>query len=281
MYINNDYNDDNDNKEMTREQYQKTQRILGIILVTVIVLLVLLIVGKKLNIIDKADRIKPYPTKVTIESSNVIDKFSAEVGNEIILNMEFSEELKEKPTVVINNTPIKVGQDGNKYFAKYHVEEQYYRDKEVEFKIENYRDKAKNIGERVTLTTDNSKVVIRAQNTIITPVEVESIKIETPKKVLNVNETVVEIGPGKCVLSDVIAKRSKHLTCIELDKNLEPYLNVLMEKHENVDVIYGNALEVYIPECDKILSALPYSITEPFIEKIIMNIHKIFPSNGL
>ena len=86
---------------------------------------------------------------------------------------------------------------------------------------------------------------------------------------LNVNETVVEIGPGKCVLSDVIAKRSKHLTCIELDKNLETYLNVLMDKHENVDVIYGNALEVYIPECDKILSALPYSITEPFIEKII------------
>lgn len=86
---------------------------------------------------------------------------------------------------------------------------------------------------------------------------------------LSVNETVVEIGPGKCVLSDIIAKRSKHLTCIELDKNLEPYLNVLMDKHDNVDVIYGNALEVYIPECDKILSALPYSITEPFIEKII------------
>ena len=190
MYINNDYNNNNDNNEMTREQYQKTLRILGIILVTVLVLLVVLIVGKKLNIIDKTDRFKPYLTTVTIESNNVIDKFSAEVGNEIILNMEFSEELKEKPTVVINNTPIKVGIDGNKYFAKYHVEEQYYRDKEVEFKIENYRDKAKNIGERVTLTTDNSKVVIRAQNTIITPVEVESIKIETPKKVLNVNETV-------------------------------------------------------------------------------------------
>lgn len=86
---------------------------------------------------------------------------------------------------------------------------------------------------------------------------------------LSVNETVVEIGPGKCVLSDVIARRSKHLTCIELDKNLEPYLNVLKDKHENVDVIYGNALEAYIPECDKILSALPYSITEPFIEKLI------------
>lgn len=86
---------------------------------------------------------------------------------------------------------------------------------------------------------------------------------------LSVNETVVEIGPGKCVLSDIIAKRSKHLTCIELDTTLEPYLNVLKDKHKNVDVIFGNALDEYIPTCDKIISALPYSITEPFIEKLI------------
>ena len=39
--------------------------------------------------------------------------------------------------------------------------------------------------------------------------------------------------------------------------------------HDNVDVIYGNALNVYIPPCDKIISALPYSITEPFIEKLL------------
>ena len=69
MFIND--NNNNDNNEMTREQYQKSQRILGVILVTVLVLLVVLIVGKKLNIIDKTDRIKPYLTTVTIESNAV------------------------------------------------------------------------------------------------------------------------------------------------------------------------------------------------------------------
>ena len=44
---------------------------------------------------------------------------------------------------------------------------------------------------------------------------------------------------------------------------------MLKDKHDNVDVIYGNALNVYIPPCDKIISALPYSITEPFIEKLL------------
>ena len=83
---------------------------------------------------------------------------------------------------------------------------------------------------------------------------------------LKITESVVEIGPE---ITDTIARRVNHLTCIEIDERLEPFINVIKDKHENVDVIYGNVLDVYIPKCDKILSALPYSITEPFIEKLL------------
>ena len=86
---------------------------------------------------------------------------------------------------------------------------------------------------------------------------------------LKVNEDVVEIGPGKGDITDTIARRVNHVTCIEIDRDLEPFINVLKDRHENLDVIYGNALNVFIPKCDKIVSALPYSITEPFIEKLI------------
>ena len=86
---------------------------------------------------------------------------------------------------------------------------------------------------------------------------------------LKINENVVEIGPGKGQITDTIARRVNHLTCIEIDKELEPFINVLKEKHNNIDVIYANALNTFIPACDKIISALPYSITEPFIEKLI------------
>ena len=191
MYINyNSFNNNNEEDDFDQQKYQRTQRILGIILVTVLVLLVLLIVGKKLNIIDKADRIKPYATLVTIESNNVIDKYSAEVGNEVILTMEFSEKLRERPTVIMNNTPVGAVKEGNRYVAKFHVTEQYFTDKVVEFKIDNYRDMAKNYGDKIILTTDNSKVFIRAQNTIITPVVVSGISLETPKKVIKINESI-------------------------------------------------------------------------------------------
>ena len=86
---------------------------------------------------------------------------------------------------------------------------------------------------------------------------------------LRINENVVEIGPGKGEISDTIARRVNHLTCIEIDRKLEPFINVLKDKHKNVDVIYGSAISVFIPDCDKIISALPYSITEPFIEKLL------------
>ena len=86
---------------------------------------------------------------------------------------------------------------------------------------------------------------------------------------LKVTENVVEIGPGKGDITDTIARRVNHITCIEIDRELEPFINVLKDRHDNLDVIYGNALNVFIPECDKIISALPYSITEPFIEKLL------------
>lgn len=86
---------------------------------------------------------------------------------------------------------------------------------------------------------------------------------------IKITEEVVEIGPGKCDISDILARRSKHLTCIEIDESLAHFINVLKDKHRNVDVIYGNVLSEYIPDCNKIVSSLPYYITEPFIEKLL------------
>ena len=98
------------------------------------------------------------------------------------------------------------------------------------------------------------------------------------KKVINafidtcefkITESVVEIGPGKCVLSEIIARKVGGLLLIENDKRLDHFINVLMDKYDNVSIIWDNVLNIYIPQCDKIVSALPYSITEPFIEKLL------------
>jgi 16S rRNA (adenine1518-N6/adenine1519-N6)-dimethyltransferase len=83
------------------------------------------------------------------------------------------------------------------------------------------------------------------------------------------NDYVIEVGPGKGVITEKLCKKSQKVLAIELDDNLKPYLNELKKKYDNLDILYGNVLEVFIPKCDKIVTALPYSIIEPFINKLI------------
>ena len=86
---------------------------------------------------------------------------------------------------------------------------------------------------------------------------------------LSKEDTVVEIGPGKGQITFLIAPKVKKLICIELDKRLEPYLKSIQNKYKNIEIIYGNVLEEYLPECNKIITSLPYSIIEPFINKLL------------
>lgn len=85
----------------------------------------------------------------------------------------------------------------------------------------------------------------------------------------NLNDIVVEVGPGKGILTSIIAKKVKKLYCIELDNRLKKYLDVICSKNKNVTVIYSSVLDVTIPLCNKIITSLPYSIVEPFMNKMI------------
>ena len=89
------------------------------------------------------------------------------------------------------------------------------------------------------------------------------------KSNLSKSDIVVEVGPGKGIISEKIASSVKKLYCIELDNRLKIYLDKLCDKHKNVDIIYDNVLEVEIPNCDKLITALPYSIVEPFMYKMV------------
>ena len=82
---------------------------------------------------------------------------------------------------------------------------------------------------------------------------------------LTKNDVVVEIGPGKGTLTKLIEPKVKKLTVIEKDERLKEYL----DKIPNIKIIYDNVLDTKIPKCNKIITALPYSIIEPFIYKLI------------
>jgi len=89
------------------------------------------------------------------------------------------------------------------------------------------------------------------------------------------NDLIIEIGPGMGALTKVLKCKNTNLICYEIDTDMKPYLNTLID--EKTKVIYGDILLSNIKEDIKnieynnlfIVGNLPYYITTPIIKFLI------------
>ena len=94
-------------------------------------------------------------------------------------------------------------------------------------------------------------------------------------------DLVVEVGPGCGALTRKILENGAHLIAVEIDKRICEYLTDNLT-HSNFTLIQGDACRVDIPEllkqitdnkCElrnwKCVANLPYSISSPFIAKLL------------
>jgi 16S rRNA (adenine1518-N6/adenine1519-N6)-dimethyltransferase len=80
---------------------------------------------------------------------------------------------------------------------------------------------------------------------------------------LEPDDDVLEIGPGRGVLTRYLAERVGHVHAVEIDRGLEPALNDLPG---NVDLVFGDALQVALPQdATKLVANLPYNVATPLI----------------
>ena len=80
---------------------------------------------------------------------------------------------------------------------------------------------------------------------------------------LGPDDVVLEVGPGQGVLTRYLAERVRRVHAIEIDRALEPALSGLAG---NVDVVFGDALEVELPQdATKLVANLPYNVATPLI----------------
>jgi 16S rRNA (adenine1518-N6/adenine1519-N6)-dimethyltransferase len=76
-------------------------------------------------------------------------------------------------------------------------------------------------------------------------------------------DVVLEIGPGEGVLTRYLAERVRRVHAVEIDRALEPALVGLAH---NVDVVFGDALQVELPQdATKLVANLPYNVATPLI----------------
>jgi 16S rRNA (adenine1518-N6/adenine1519-N6)-dimethyltransferase len=80
---------------------------------------------------------------------------------------------------------------------------------------------------------------------------------------LGPEDVVLEIGPGDGVLTRYLAERVRRVHAIEIDRKLEP---ALRGRADNVDVVFGDALQVELPQdATKLVANLPYNVATPLI----------------
>ena len=79
------------------------------------------------------------------------------------------------------------------------------------------------------------------------------------------DDIVLEVGPGMGVITKKIVNKCKKLIVVEKDTRLKKYLDEI----DNINIFYEDILSFNIPKVNKIITSLPYSITEPFMYKLI------------
>ena len=105
------------------------------------------------------------------------------------------------------------------------------------------------------------------QNFLIDKMALEDI-IDSAE--ISKDDDVIEIWPGPWVLTQVLVKKAKSVTALEIDETVIPVLKYSTQEPENLTILHQNAVE-YIPEKPwYILCAnIPYYLTSPLIRHFI------------
>lgn len=92
------------------------------------------------------------------------------------------------------------------------------------------------------------------------------------------DDNVLEIGPGVGTLTEELALRAKKVLAVEIDEKLRDLHKETLDI-ENVKVVYGDFLDLDLKkftqeefgdEAFKVVANLPYYVTTPIIEKLIL-----------
>lgn len=98
------------------------------------------------------------------------------------------------------------------------------------------------------------------------------------KKIISVsevsqNDIILEIGPGLGIITQELVNLVKKIYAIEIDHRLYSYLNDKFSIYDNVEIIHGDILKVEIPNHNKVISNIPYTITGSILDKIFFRIN--------
>lgn len=95
---------------------------------------------------------------------------------------------------------------------------------------------------------------------------------------IKVTDTVIEIGPGKGIITEALLRKAKKVVAIEKDKTLVAGLHKKFDGVNNLEIVEGDILTTELPTSEyKIFSNIPFSITSEIMARVLQS--KVLPTS--
>lgn len=102
--------------------------------------------------------------------------------------------------------------------------------------------------------------------------DTELVEKLVQKSSLTSNDVVLEIGPGKGIITSILANHSKSVLAVEADQDLYTELKEKLTPFPNVVIYCKNFLDFQLPKHEyKVFSNIPFNITADIIKKLLDN----------
>ena len=85
-------------------------------------------------------------------------------------------------------------------------------------------------------------------------------------------DIVIEIGPGKAALTDILKDYTDNLIAVDIDSNLAQALQAKYRDNKNITIINRDFLKFDLPDTKfKIVANLPYNVGTAIVQKFLPN----------
>jgi 16S rRNA (adenine1518-N6/adenine1519-N6)-dimethyltransferase len=96
---------------------------------------------------------------------------------------------------------------------------------------------------------------------------------------LQPDDVVLEVGPGLGILTRYLAERVQLVHAVEIDRALAESLSAMVAEHDNVRLVFGDALRLDLgtlePRPRKLVANLPYNIATPLVLETLEHVRSI------
>lgn len=83
------------------------------------------------------------------------------------------------------------------------------------------------------------------------------------------DESVLEIGGGLGILTELLVSRAKKVYVVEIDRDLVLALTEKLGDADGLSIIHGDILKIDLPDVSKVVSNLPFSVSSPITFRLL------------